>query len=348
LILAPFYIEHNRNIFLLSFSGYAYNCRISESSAEKIISEICIRTDDKDLKERLNTLHCTYNKASNGRPVTGGPTLADLMSKIKDYNMDVVEERLKLLKNLWHNDINIPHGTNADYNNLSSSNSCDNNHDSFSSAVNVISVSRAKMLHEGRVRVLGKIMTCSGSFKMISATNYRCSDFDCGYNNKVKHPRPLLLTTKTESIDKCSKCTKPTVSPTFDYTNAIELELQDVDNVNEIDRLLVYLFEDNIQSIKIGETVIIDGNISVINKNDNKRKKLIAALYGNSITYENEKEIILTQKDVEEIVNLKNEKGEGWIDYLVSKFAPNIARNHYPKLSLLLAAVNSGPDEIFR
>ena len=41
-------------------------------------------------------------------------------------------------------------------------------------------------------------------------------------------------------------------------------------------------------------------------------------------------------------------KREEWIDHLVSQFAPQIARNYYPKLGLLLAAANSGPDEIFR
>ena len=55
------------------------------------------------------------------------------------------------------------------------------------------------------------------------------------------------------------------------------------------------------KSIKIGETVIMDGNIHVINKNEIKSKKLISALYGNSIIYENEKKIELTDKDIEDI-----------------------------------------------
>lgn len=233
-------------------------------------------------------------------------------------------------------DCNIRDNTSSNYDN------------SFSSAVNILPVSEAKMLDKGRVIVRGKIMTCSGSFKMISATNYSCSGDDCGFSNKVKHPRPLLLLGDKETHNKCQKCSNSTVSNSFDYINAVEMELQDVDNVNEIDRLLVYIFEGNIKGLRIGENVIIEGNMSVMNKNDNKRKKLIAALYGNSITYENEKEITLTQKDIEETTVLKNEKGEDWINYLVSKFAPNIARNYYPKLGLLLAAVNSGPDEVFR
>ena len=315
-----------------------------EDSVVKIIEEICKIKQDKDVKERLITLHCTYEKADNGKPITGGPTLVDLMAKVKGCNIEVAKNRIKPLKDLWRNDINLFYGDNTiDCNVLN-----DNNCGIYSSSNDIIAVSKAKMLHEGRVKLLGKIMTCSSSFKMISATNYRCSNSECSYNNKVIHPRPLLLTNDKELNNKCPNCSNLTVSTTFDYINAIELELQDVDKVNEIDRLLVYLFEDNIQSIKIGETVFIDGNIAVINKNDNKRKKLIAALYGNSIAYENEKEIILTHKDIEEIVNLKNEKREGWIDYLVSQFAPNIAWNYYPKLSLLLAAVNSGPDEIFR
>ena len=190
------------------------------------------------------------------------------MSKVKGCNIEVAKNRIKLLKDLWYNDVNLFYGDNTTNSNIQNSTA----RDIISSPSDIISVSKAKMLHEGRVRLLGKIMTCSSSFKMISATNYRCSDFDCSYNNKVIHPRPLLLTNDKESNNKCSKCSNLTVSTTFDYINAIELELQDVDKVNEIDRLLVYLFEDNIQSIKIGETVFIDGNIAVINKNDNKRK----------------------------------------------------------------------------
>jgi len=342
-ILSPFYVEHNRNNFALSFSGLTYHYRISKDTAAKIIEEICKIKGDKDVKERLTTLHHTYEKAASGGHIIGGPTLADLMAKVQDCNIDTAKERIKLLKGLWINDIIVFYGINSIENHYAL-----NDYDLLSSTTGIISVSEAKMLNEGRAIVRGKIMTCSGSFKMISATNYICANSECGYNNKIRHPRPLILSNDKESNNKCPCCDKLTVTTKPDYINAIEIELQDIDKVNEIDRLLVYLFENEMESIKIGETVTIDGNIAVINKNDNKRKKLISALYGNSILYENEKEIELTNNDIDSIIKLKNEKEDEWIDYIVSQFAPQIARNYYPKLGLLLAAVNSGPDEIFK
>ncbi len=229
-ILVPFYSEHNRNNFTLPFGGLAYHCKVSEESAGKIISEICKRTNDEDLKERVITLHFTYRKAANGDPVTGGPTLVELMSKVKDCSVDETEETIKQLKALWYNDISISYGNNGLVYDGSNASMDSRNDLSFE---NMISVSEAKMLHRGRVIVQGKIMTCSGIFKMISATNYNCSNLDCRYVNKVKHPRPLLLVTDNETSNtKCVVCSKLTVSTEFEFTNAIEVELQDIDKVN--------------------------------------------------------------------------------------------------------------------
>lgn len=350
-LLSPFYREKSRNNFILHFSGYAYHCSISENSTRKIISEICVMKKDEEKHERHSTMRSTYQKALDHKPVTGGPTFIEFISQVGECSIKQAQKTIEDIKNLWLNDIKK---------NTLNSNITSNDHDDYVQdriCENILSVSQTKMFHEGRVKVRGKIMKCSGSFKMISATNYTCSNQECNFKTKTRHLKPLLLVNDRDLNGKCPQCGRVTVSTTLEYINAVDLELQDVDNVNDIDRLLVFLFEENIKSLKIGETVIIDGNISVINKNDNKRKKLIAVLYGNSISYAHDEKIELTQKDIEEINNLKKEKEiidkEGvvngdWIEYLVSRFAPQIARNYYPKLALLLAAVNSGPDEIFR
>lgn len=350
-LLSAFYKEKSRNNFVLHFSGYAYHTGISENSTAEIISQICELKRDKDLNERLSTLHSTFQKAYNRQPITGGPTFTEFISQVGKCSIIQAQKTVDSIRNLWLNDINKTF-----HNNKKTSNDEENN-EQYSLSENILSVSQTKMYHEGRVKVRGKIMKCSGSFKMISATNYTCSNQECNFKTKTRHLKPLLLVNDKDLNGRCPQCGRVTVSTTLEYINAVDLELQDVDNVNDIDRLLVFLFEENIKSLKIGETVIIDGNISVINKNDNKRKKLIAVLYGNSISYSHDEKIELTQKDIEEINNLKKEKEiidkEGvingdWIEYLVSRFAPQIARNYYPKLALLLAAVNSGPDEIFR
>jgi DNA replicative helicase MCM subunit Mcm2 (Cdc46/Mcm family) len=351
ILLSSFYREKSRNNFVLHFSGYAYHCNISENSTSKIISEICTMQKDEAKHERHSTICATYKKALDHKPVTGGPTFIEFISQVGDCSIAQAQKTLDNIHNVWLNDIKK-----TSQNTKGTSNDNDD-YDQDGLCENILSVSQAKMYHEGRFKVRGKIMKCSGSFKMISATNYSCSNQKCNFKTKTRHLKPLLLVNDRDSNGKCPQCGKLTITCTLEYINAVDLELQDVDNVNDIDRLLVFLFEENIKSLKIGETVIIDGNISVINKNDNKRKKLIAVLYGNSISYEHDEKIELTQEDIQEINRLKKEiemvDTEGivkndWIEYLVSRFAPQIARNYYPKIALLLAAVNSGPDEIFR
>ncbi|ALI35432.1 MCM2/3/5 family protein [Candidatus Nitrosocosmicus oleophilus] len=350
-LLSPFYIEKTRNNFVLHFSGYAYHCNISENSTSKIISEICAMKKDESRNERHSTIRYTYQKALDNKPVTGSPTFTEFISQVADCSIEQTQKIIDDIKNLWLDDIK------KNIHNSKIASDDDDNYDQDAVCENLLSVSQTKMFHEGRVKVRGKIMKCSGSFKMISATNHMCYNQECNFKTRTRHPKPLLLSNDKDINGKCPQCGKFTVSTTLEYTNAVDLELQDVDNVNDIDRLLVFLFEENIKSLKIGETVIINGNISVINKNDNKRKKLIAVLYGNSISYEFDEKIELTQKDIEEINYLKKEKEmidtegvakDDWIEYLVSQFAPQIARNYYPKVALLLSAVSSGPDEIFR
>jgi hypothetical protein len=315
--LLPYYKEGDRQNFSLHFSGYAYHCKISKETASKIILGICEQRNDKDTKERLATLHATYEKASKEEPITGGPTLADLMSKTKVCSVYEAQRILDDIKNLWYKE--IIRNDNDDCKNAKHDDYQDEDDDDLSKNTTILSVSQGKMFNHGRYKIRGKIMQCGGSFKMISTVNNVCSNPECDYEFQKRFSRPLISMIDRKIDSTCPKCSKSLVSTTFDYINAVELELQDVDNVNDIDRLLVYLFEENIKSLKIGETVVIEGNIAVINKNDNKRKKLIAALFGNSISYENDEKIELTQKDIEKINCLKKEKETIDIEGVVKK-----------------------------
>jgi DNA replicative helicase MCM subunit Mcm2 (Cdc46/Mcm family) len=181
----------------------------------------------------------------------------------------------------------------------------------------------------GFCAVRGKIMVCSGHFKMVSHTTYQCSNSKCNYHATLRHLRPLIFAPDKEVNSKCPKCLKSTASANFVFTNAIWVELQDVDMPNEIDRMIVYLFEENTKSLKVGETVVIDGNICVIHKNENYRNKFISVLFGNSIRYQNRQDISLSKQDIQQIHTLREKYGDGWLEYLVSQFAPNIAGDYY-------------------
>ena len=86
--LSPIYYHITKNIrdialvyLLVVQHGILW---ISEESTTKILSEICARTADDEAKDRLQTLHNTYQKALNGEKITGGPTLADIIVQVSN------------------------------------------------------------------------------------------------------------------------------------------------------------------------------------------------------------------------------------------------------------------------
>jgi replicative DNA helicase Mcm len=344
--LLSHYKEHTRHSFSLAFSGMAWYSSISYESATKILSEICRRTADNEIKDRLQTLHDTYKKALNGEKVTGSPTLSDIIVQVSNCSTDASRKKARRLKMVWYDDIGVSYHT---WNNTGRHNSKGNGKSKQKQTEKtILSVLQAKMLNSGNANVRGRIMTCSGIFKMISLTTYRCLNSECGYNATLKHQRPLISTNDKDSSSKCPKCNKNSASTSFTYVNAVQVELQDPEKPNEIDRLIVYLFEDNTRDLKVGEIIIIEGNVYVIRRKESKSNKFISALFGQHYTYENRQDLILTQSDIDEIISCKERHGYGWIDHLVSLFAPNISRNYYPKLRLLLSAASSGPDGVFR
>src|SRR5215469_15724292 len=101
----PYYIVGHRHDFALCFSGATWHTKISEDSAVKILSEIAAGTNDEEIESRLNTLRATYEKTINGEPITGGPTLADLISTIKDCESEEAREIIASIHSMWYNDI---------------------------------------------------------------------------------------------------------------------------------------------------------------------------------------------------------------------------------------------------
>jgi len=103
--LLPFYIEHYRNNFVLSFSGMTFHSQISEESAKQILEKICEKSNDSEKKNRIATLQCTYRKGLAGQPITGTPSLTDLIVNLKGYEKRFVNDLVINLKTLWKNDI---------------------------------------------------------------------------------------------------------------------------------------------------------------------------------------------------------------------------------------------------
>ncbi|HET7284909.1 MAG TPA: hypothetical protein VFI70_09510, partial [Nitrososphaeraceae archaeon] len=164
----PYYVEGYRHEFTLSFSGFAFYCHMSKESTSRILSGLADSTNDNEINDRLETLDSTYKKGENGESITGAPTLVELIAKIANYDdLNKAQRKMNSLKMLWSEDIDISNlnnnNNNAGVNDTGTTTNDDNN-------ILVISVSDAKMYNdEHHVKVRGKIMSCGGSFKMVSA-----------------------------------------------------------------------------------------------------------------------------------------------------------------------------------
>jgi DNA replicative helicase MCM subunit Mcm2 (Cdc46/Mcm family) len=344
--LIPYYIEHHHNEFTLLFSGTAFHSKIAEESAAKILKGICSRTGDNNkIYKRLQVLDATFKKGLSGEEIVGAPRLAEFVSKIKGMDIGRANKVASILKLLWHSDIRANNKSYATEEQHVGSDNSTNNHDH--KVVKELSVSQTIREKEGYIKVTGQLIGQSLVYNMISAVNRDC--YNCGYHDKVEYKRPLFKS-PTKEIRKCPICSESSHSLEIScqYFSTVDIELQDPDKFNEIERLSVRLFEKNTENIVLGEIVTIIGNICIERKNDNPKNKMITVLYAESIEYISRKEESkLTEKDVEEITSWKRSIEEDQqlknpIDELVRIFAPTIVENDHVKKGLLMVGANAG------
>jgi replicative DNA helicase Mcm len=341
--LIPYYIEHHHNDFTLLFSGTAFHSKIAEESAAKILTGICKRTDNNKINKRLQALNLTYKKGLKGEEIVGAPKLAELVCKIKGIDIERANNVVSTLKLLWYKDIrayNESYAAEEVEQNIQSDNNADRK-------LKELSVSQAIREKQGYIKVTGQLIGQSLVYNMISAVNRDC--YYCGYHNKVEYKRPLFKSPIKERT-KCPKCGgfdgSFTLKVGYEYFSTVDIELQDPDKFNEIERLSVRLFEKNTENIVLGEIVTITGNISIERKNDNQKNKMISALYAESIEYISRKEESkLTEKDIEEMTSWKRsieDQFKNPLDELVKMFAPTIVGYEHVKKGLLMVGANAG------
>jgi replicative DNA helicase Mcm len=213
--------------------------------------------------------------------------------------------------------------------------------------IELASVSEAIRCHFGRKRVKGMIISLSKLYKMISKIEFYCDNCQKLVELDLSPPN-FSISNIEKRCDKCAKFTKNSLN--FEYKNAITIELQDTETFNDIDRLSAILFDNDTEGIKVGENVIVTGNIEIIdnsdNSNNNKRKKkLTTYLYVESIQYLNRESISLTRLDIEAIKRFSSKNHDKIIDILVELFDPSIVGYEHVKKGLLMSAVNTS--EIF-
>lgn len=198
----------------------------------------------------------------------------------------------------------------------------------------LVTVSEALRKHFGTVKVKGTIIGISKLFQVISKADFYCDT--CQKLVEIEFPLEDFNIPKFErKCDKCKKLTKNAVN--YEYKNAVIVELQDTDTFNDMDRLPVILFDNNTEGIRVGETVIIKGDIRIINN----KKGLFTHLYAESLQYLNSEDITLTKFDIEGIKRFIRINKTNTVDKLVSMFDSYIVGYEHVKKGILCLAVNT-------
>lgn len=216
-----------------------------------------------------------------------------------------------------------------------------NNEKEKDEKIPIVSVSEALRTNFGMIRVEGMITSRSNIYKMKYEVVLSC--INCGYSSSRLLDSPIFFT--TSSKEDCPLCEKERrfIETKSNYLNAVTAELQDIETFNEIERLLIILFDEDTKNINLGERVTVAGRIEIVSSDSKSKKKPHAVLYARSIEYESKEEIVITPKDREAIERFTTRiKGKGKIiDELVSIFDHSIIGHNYIKKGLLLAAVNT-------
>jgi replicative DNA helicase Mcm len=209
-----------------------------------------------------------------------------------------------------------------------------------------LTVSQALRTKLEYFQVIGQIATVTSVYNMVSAANLTCSS--CNYEwktNYEKRPRSRIPDSKSFSCNKCKK-EEAVIKVSPEWMPALDIQLQDTEKFNDIERLTVKLFGDDTIDVRAGEIVIVQGYRDVIRKNEgNNSGRYITAFYSEVVNYTRREKIELKQQDIHDIEAWKNEankQGKNIIDLLVEKFAPAVVGHEFVKKSLLLSAATAG------
>lgn len=334
----PYYLVNHRHNFALYFSGAIRYAKISEDSAGKILSQIAVNTNDNEIPSRLNTLHATYEKAARGELITGGPTLADLISGIKGCELEEARRIVARIQSFWHDDIQLQRKR---------------KHQTVRNSKELISVSEATRLIEGPINVTGKIVGMNVVQPMISRLHLQCircstTPPPIDYTSKPVWRSPIKDPSKSDFCD----CSGATVTITdFEYIASLEIQVQDIEKINNIEQLTAILFEQDTEGIQFNDMVILKGNLHVVRKYDNPSNRLQSVLFVESIERQSkDEEIENSEADIQEFkqfalkfrVDNEDEKDRSLVDELVSITAPLTIGNNLAKKAMLIVAVNAG------
>ena len=80
-ILASAYRNGNRNDIIFALSGFLRHGGFSLDATEIIVNQLCQMTGDEEIENRLVVVRKTYEKANNGKPITGRNELFEILER---------------------------------------------------------------------------------------------------------------------------------------------------------------------------------------------------------------------------------------------------------------------------
>jgi DNA replicative helicase MCM subunit Mcm2 (Cdc46/Mcm family) len=165
----------------------------------------------------------------------------------------------------------------------------------------ILSVLEAKRLHTGQITVIGTIVSVSEMYIL---------------------PQDRLVNGINQSVDR----------------NAKSIQLEDIENLDDNEKLDVILFDEMIDKVIAGEVIEVTGNMCIVDKkNNSKSKKKTNVLHAISIKYLNRKEVLVTERDIESFDKFVSYPDP--INRLTAMFAPNIIGHDDKKRGLLRSIV---------
>lgn len=163
-----------------------------------------------------------------------------------------------------------------------------------------LSVLEAKRVHDGKVLVLGTIVSVSEMYILETLVP----------NDQTKR----------------------------ELRDAKSIQLEDAESLDEIERLDVILFDDMVKNVRAGEVVIITGHMKIEDKEGKGRtNKKINVIHATSIKYVNRKQVAITEKDIKSFY--KFAELPNLIQRLTTMIAPNVIGYEDVKLGLLRSIV---------
>ena len=246
------------------------------------------------------------------------------------YNGSLTEEQKVWARQHLPNDPHLKEDGADGYNN-------DNDKPKSESTTKNYSVREACRLHLiDNCCIKGSITSASELFKMARINQIICPD--CG--NTTVTPKNPVYPQMLSRRPKCPTCKDNDMRYDYDYVNATLVELRDLDNYNDMDKMRVLLFDNDTLDIIIGDTVKIIGNIEIIQTKYGKGKA-VSIMFADKIIYEGKDEIKLSDADIQALVKFKDDNYNNLIPKLIEKTATSVIGYPLIKEGLLLSAVNT-------